>query len=117
MSEIKVAWDAILEVRKEMRPYFQVPEDETEAAKELRKQMLSEYKEILKAKKVFAVAKTKRHSRCFVCSLLAIREPSGTRLSTKCTPRIPGSELTEVPTRALILVPGRPSWTAWSSTS
>jgi hypothetical protein len=57
-SEIKEAWDAILEVRREMKPYFQFPKDETEAAKELCKQTLSEYKKILKAKKVFAVIET-----------------------------------------------------------
>jgi hypothetical protein len=26
-SEIQVAWDAILEVRREMKPYFQFPKD------------------------------------------------------------------------------------------
>ncbi len=43
-----------------MKPYFQFPEDETEATKELQKQTLSEYTEILKAKKVFAVAETQK---------------------------------------------------------
>jgi hypothetical protein len=55
-SDIKVAWDGIIKVRREMKPYFLFPENETEAAKEIRKQTLSEYKEILKAKKVFAIA-------------------------------------------------------------
>jgi hypothetical protein len=64
-SEIKVAWDAILEVRREIKPYFQFPEDETEAVKELWKQTLFEYKEILKAKKVFAVAKTQKAFKMF----------------------------------------------------
>ncbi len=27
-SEIKVAWDAILKLRREMKPYFQLPEDD-----------------------------------------------------------------------------------------
>ncbi len=58
VSDIKVAWDAILEVRREVKPYFLFPEDETEATKEIWKQTLSEYKEILKAKKGFTIAKT-----------------------------------------------------------
>jgi hypothetical protein len=33
--DIKVAWDAILEVRREMKPYFQFPEDKIKAAKEI----------------------------------------------------------------------------------
>jgi hypothetical protein len=90
-SEIKVAWDAILKVRRKLKPYFLFPEDETEAAKEIRKQTLSEYKEIHKAKKGYAIAKTQKAYKMFSCfSLSAIRKPSGTRLSTKCTPRTPG---------------------------
>ena len=64
-SEIKVAWDAILKVRREMKPCFQFPKDKTEAAKEIQKQMLSKYKEILKAKKVFMVAKTQKAFEMF----------------------------------------------------
>ncbi len=88
-SDIKVTWDSILELQREMKPYFQFPKDRTEAVKEIRKQTLSEYKEILKAKKGFALPKPKRHTRCSVAQLLAIRELSGTRLSMKCTPRTP----------------------------
>jgi hypothetical protein len=33
-SEIKVAWEGIFKVRREMKPYFLFPEDETKAAKE-----------------------------------------------------------------------------------
>jgi hypothetical protein len=70
-----VAWDAILEVRREMKPYFQFPKDKTEAAKELWKQMLSKYKEILKAKKVFAVAKTQKAFEIF--HLFVVANPLG----------------------------------------
>ncbi len=66
-SEIQVAWDLITEVRREMKPYFIFPEDETEAVKEIRKQTLSEYKEILKAKKVVAVAKIQKAYEMFHC--------------------------------------------------
>ncbi len=66
-SDIKVAWDSILEVRREMKPYFQFPEDETETAKEIWKQTLSKYKEILKAKKGFAIAETQKAYEMFRC--------------------------------------------------
>jgi hypothetical protein len=62
-----VAWDAIIKVRKEMKPYFIFPEDERDAAKEIWKQTLSKYKEILKAKKIFAVAKTQKAYKMFHC--------------------------------------------------
>ncbi len=71
VSEIKVAWDAILKVRREMKPYFLFPEDKIEAAKEIWTQMLSKYKEILKAKKGYAIAETQKAYemfRCFVVS-------------------------------------------------
>jgi hypothetical protein len=64
-SEIQVAWDSIIEVRREMKPYFIFPEDETEAVKEIQKQMLSKYKEIFKAKKVFGIAKTQKAYEMF----------------------------------------------------
>jgi hypothetical protein len=54
----KKAWGAIVEDRREMKPYFEFPENETEAEKEIWKQALSKYKEILKAKKSFVVAET-----------------------------------------------------------
>ncbi len=54
-SEIKVAWDAMIEVRREMKPYSLFPEDKTKAAKEIWKQTLSNYKVILKAKKKIAI--------------------------------------------------------------
>ncbi len=66
-SNIKVAWDAILKVRREMKPYFLFPEDEAEAAKEVQKQTLSKYKEILKAKKGFMIAKTQKAYKMFRC--------------------------------------------------
>ncbi len=41
--DIKVVGDAIIEVRGEMKPYVLFPEDKTEAAKEIRKQTLSDF--------------------------------------------------------------------------
>jgi hypothetical protein len=90
VSDIKVVWDSILEIRREMKPYFQFLEDKTKAAKEIRKQMFFKYKEILKARRALQSPKPKRHTRCSVASLLAIHKLSGTRLSMKCTPRTPG---------------------------
>jgi hypothetical protein len=50
-----------------MKPFFQFPEDETKAAKEIQKQMLSEYKEIFKAKKGFGIAETQKAYEMFHC--------------------------------------------------
>ncbi len=88
--DMKKAWGAIVEVRGEMNPYFEFCENETEAEKEIWKQTLSEYKEILKAKKSFAVAETQKAYKCSVVSSLAILKLSGTRLSVRCIPRAPG---------------------------
>jgi hypothetical protein len=40
-SDTKKGWEAIAKVRREMKPYFEFPEDATEAVKEIWKQMLS----------------------------------------------------------------------------
>jgi hypothetical protein len=50
-----------------MKPYFQFPEDETKATKEIRKQMLSTYKEICKAKRGYMIAKTQKVYKMFHC--------------------------------------------------
>jgi hypothetical protein len=64
-SEIKIAWNAICKVRKEMAPYFQFPQDKSKEAKKLRDDSLNEFKEILKAKKVTAIAKTQKAYEMF----------------------------------------------------
>jgi hypothetical protein len=69
-SDIKVAWEAMVKVRREMKPYFEFPEDETKAVKEIWKQMLSKYKEILKVKKSFAIAKIQKAYKMFCCFVL-----------------------------------------------
>ncbi len=62
-----MTWDAIIEVRREMKPYYQFPEDTTKAGKEIWKQMLSKYKEILVAKKGSTIAKTQEAYKMFRC--------------------------------------------------
>jgi hypothetical protein len=38
--DIKKAWGALVEVRREMKPFFEFPENKTEAEKEVWKQVL-----------------------------------------------------------------------------
>ncbi len=86
-----MAWDAILEVRREMKPYFLFPEDETEAPKEIRKQMLSEYKEILKAKKGFTIAKTQKAYKMFRCFVVSDPRTQWDKIVHKMHTKDPGS--------------------------
>jgi hypothetical protein len=65
--DIKKAWGAIVEVRREMKPYFEFPQNKTEAEKEVWKQTLSKYKELLMAKKSFAVTETQKVYKVFCC--------------------------------------------------
>jgi hypothetical protein len=64
-AEIKAAWLAIRYVRKEMAPYFQFPPDESKEAKKLRHNSLDQFKDILKAKKVTAIAVTSQAYKMF----------------------------------------------------
>jgi hypothetical protein len=59
-QDVRKAFQALVEVRREMKPLFEFPEDETEAEKKDQKQKLLEYKEILKAKKSVAVAEAQK---------------------------------------------------------
>jgi hypothetical protein len=69
-TNIKNAWGSIVEVRREMNPYFEFSEDKTEEEKETWKQMLSKYKEIHKAKKLFAITETQKAYEMFHCSVV-----------------------------------------------
>jgi hypothetical protein len=53
-----------------MKPYFEFPEDKTETAKEIQKQTLSKYKEILKVKKSFTIVETQRAYKMFDCFIV-----------------------------------------------
>jgi hypothetical protein len=67
--DVRKAFQALVEVRREMKPLFEFPDDETEAKKQVWKQRFLEYNEILMAKKSVAVAegwKSYEVLRCFV---------------------------------------------------
>ncbi len=49
-AEVKVAFTALVKVRKEMSPFFSFPEDETLVEKEARKKKLANLNESLKVK-------------------------------------------------------------------
>jgi hypothetical protein len=65
--EVRKAFQVLVDDRNEMKPLFDFPEDETEAVKEIWKQLLSKYKEILKAKKSVAVAEAQKAYEVFCC--------------------------------------------------
>jgi hypothetical protein len=64
-AEIKAAWLAIHDVRKEMAPYFQFLFDESKEAKKLCLDLLNKFKEIVKAKKVTAIVETQKAYKMF----------------------------------------------------
>jgi hypothetical protein len=116
-SDIKKAWKAIAIVRREMKPYFEFPEDETEAAKEIWKQTLTKYKEILKAKKSVAIAKTQKVYKMFHCFVVGNPQTQWDKIVHKMHTRDPWIGVKEVQTRAHTFVPGHLLWTALSSAS
>ncbi len=75
-AEVKEAFAALVAVRREMRPFFNFPEDKTVAVKEARKKKLNELNKSLKAKKVIAVELAQKAYKLF----RARCECSGTEL-------------------------------------
>ncbi len=66
-AEVKEAFAALVKVRKEMSPFFNLPEDETPAEKEARKKKLANLNKSLKAKKFFAVDQAQKAYKLFRC--------------------------------------------------
>jgi hypothetical protein len=77
-AEVKEAFAALVAVRKEMSPFFNILEDKTVAAKEARKKKLNKLNKFLKAKKTFAVKQAQKAYEFFVALLLARRERNRT---------------------------------------
>jgi hypothetical protein len=65
--DVRKAFQALVEIRREMKPLFEFPADKTEAEKKVWKQALSEYKEILKAKKSVTIAEAQKAYEVFRC--------------------------------------------------
>jgi hypothetical protein len=66
-AEVQEAFAALVEVRKEMSPFFNFPEDETMAVKEASKKKLNKLNESLKAKKTIAVEVAQKADKLFRC--------------------------------------------------
>ncbi len=66
-AEVKEAFAALVKVRKEMSPFFNIPEDETPAEKEVRKKKLADLNESLNAKKSFMVNQAQKAYELFCC--------------------------------------------------
>ncbi len=73
-QDVKKAFQVLVEVRKELQPLLEFPDDKTETAKEERKKKLLEIKKTLKTKQNFAIAEAQKVYGCSVALLLARRE-------------------------------------------
>jgi hypothetical protein len=66
-ANVKEAFAALVKVRKEMSPFFNFPDDESAAKKEVRKKKLSKINKSLKVKKSFAVKQAQKAYELFRC--------------------------------------------------
>jgi hypothetical protein len=66
-TDVRKAFQALVEVRREMKPLFKFPDDKTKAEKQDWKQKPLEYKEILKAQKSVVVAEAQKAYKVFHC--------------------------------------------------
>jgi hypothetical protein len=73
-------------------PFFQFPPDESKEAKKLRHDSLNEFKEILEAKKVTAIAETQKAYEMFRLFVIGNQRIQWDKIVQKCTPRTRGSE-------------------------
>jgi hypothetical protein len=69
-TDVRKAFQALVAVRREMKPLFDFPDDKTEAEKQDWKQKLLKYKEILKAKKNVTVAEAQKALKVFRCFIV-----------------------------------------------
>jgi hypothetical protein len=82
-AKVKEAFTALVKVRKEMSPFFNVPEDKTAAEKEARKKKISNLNESLKAKKSFAVDQAQKAYELFYCFIVGKAQTQWDRIVNK----------------------------------
>ncbi len=69
-DEVKEAFAALVAVGKEMRPFFVFPDNKTATEKEVQHKKLNKFKEILKAKRDFAVVEAQKAYKLFCCFVI-----------------------------------------------
>jgi hypothetical protein len=88
-AKVKEAFTALVEVWKEMSPFFNFPEDESAAEKEVRKKKLSDLNESLKAKKSFAVEQAQKAYKLFHCFVVGKAQTQWDRIVSKMQTKNP----------------------------
>ncbi len=69
-ADVKEAFAALVEVRKEMSPLFNFPDNKTASKKHNQKNKLNKFKEIFKAKKDLAIAEAQKAYELFRCFVI-----------------------------------------------
>jgi hypothetical protein len=89
-TDVSKAIQALVEARKEMKPLFEFPEDDTEAKKQVLKRCFPNTRKSSRPRGVLRLLKPRRLMKCSVVSSSAIHKLSRAGLSTKCIPRTHG---------------------------
>jgi hypothetical protein len=82
-AEVKEAFAALAKVRKEMSLFFNFPEDETPAKKEVGKKKLADLNKSLKAKKYFVVDQAQKAYKLFRCFVVGDARTQWDRIMNK----------------------------------
>jgi hypothetical protein len=89
-QDVRKAFQVLVEVRREMKPLFEFPDDKTEAKKEEQKQKFSSTRKSSRPRRELQLLKPRRCRKFSVALSSASRKLSGASLSMRCTPRIHG---------------------------
>ncbi len=99
VAEVQEAFAALVKVGKEMSPFFNFPEDESLAKKEVRKKKLVNLNKSLKAKKSFMVEQAQKAYKLFHCFIVGKAQMQWDRIVNEMHTKNPWLASTANPTR------------------
>jgi hypothetical protein len=89
-QEVRTAFHALVEVRREMKPFLNSLMMRQRPRKRSKSKSFLSTRKFSRPRRVLRSLKPRRHTKCSVALLLASCKLSGTRLSTRCSPKIRG---------------------------
>jgi hypothetical protein len=87
-QDVKKAFEVFVEVRREIQPLLEFPDNKTDSKKEEHKNKLLSTRKSLRPSAILQLQRPRRHTSCSLALLLVRRKHNWTRLCMRCTPGV-----------------------------
>jgi hypothetical protein len=89
VQDVKKAFEVLVEVRREIQPLLEFPDNKPDTAKEERKKKLLKYKRVFKTKCSFAITEAQKAYKLFCCFIVGNVQMQRDKIVTEMHPKDP----------------------------